>query len=239
MPFLFIYIVEPRKTSPIWEAWHKGEQIMGITLNQLKAQFNNTQAAVETTVTQEQPSVLGGLFGKARKAAKAASTSVAGSLPVTTRRFEKAQEDNHKRDVVNNLIVMDMIEQLAEYGINIEIDSEENLEARAEAFMNMLKQRQAEEAQEQEEVVVKPQFKKKSLRKLVVEDTPLIQSDEELEEYMTGEESEEEVVEIEEQEEVVIEEEEEVQEESQAKKRRRLGKIGRQAPISDDVESAE
>lgn len=220
---------------------------MGITLNQLKAQFNNTQAATETTVAKE-PSVLGGLFGKARKAAKAASTTVAGSLPVTTRRFEATQEDNHKRDIVNNLIVLDMIEQLAEYGINIEVDSEENLEARAEAFMNMLKQRKAEEAQEQEEVVAKPQFKKKSLRKLVVEDAPLIQSDEELEDYMTGEESEEEVEEvIEEQEEVVIEEEEEeiveeqeeVQEESQAKKRRRLGKIGRQAPISDDVESAE
>ena len=214
---------------------------MGITLNQLKAQFNNTQAAAETTVSKEQPGVLGGLFGKARKAAKAASTSVAGSLPVSNRRFEQAQESNHKRDIVNSLVVMDMIDQLAEYGINIEVDSEENLEARAEQFMDILKQRQVEQEEVEEEVVAKPQFKKKPLRK---PEPVLLETDEDLEEYMTEEESEEEVEEIieeEEQEETVeeAEEEEEVQQQPQAKKRRRLGQLGRQAPISDDVESAE
>lgn len=181
---------------------------MGITLNQLKAQVSGT--------TAKKKGLFGGFLDKAREAAKITSAaapvvreSVAGSLPVTKRRFEKAQEENHKRDVVNTLIVMDMIEQLAAQGIHIDIDTEENLEARAEQFLDMLKNRQADEPVA-EEAVEEVEVQE--------EEEELLPTDEDLQEYMTAEE------------------EQPVQEETKKPGRRRLGKIGRQAPISDDAE---
>lgn len=101
---------------------------MAFTKNDLKLALQN---AAEGKTVQATTSLSNKAWGKT----KSAAGFVAGTLPVTTRRFNAEMEDAHKRDVINAFLISDLIEQLQDLGLDVGADSVENLDARAEAFL--------------------------------------------------------------------------------------------------------